>query len=104
SRRRHTRFSRDWSSDVCSSDLYRDRTVDEIRDIHVARLEDGAWRTLPAVHADNWKIAGCPVNGPAIAATGNDAVVAWFSAANDRSEERRVGQHWSSGVTASHGV
>src|SRR5690606_32318477 len=24
SRRRHTRFSRDWSSDVCSSDLYRD--------------------------------------------------------------------------------
>src|SRR5690606_40302389 len=23
SRRRHTRFSRDWSSDVCSSDLYR---------------------------------------------------------------------------------
>src|SRR5690606_39935455 len=28
SRRRHTRFSRDWSSDVCSSDLceYRDRS------------------------------------------------------------------------------
>src|SRR5690606_39430723 len=25
SRRRHTRFSRDWSSDVCSSDLARDR-------------------------------------------------------------------------------
>src|SRR5690606_10056272 len=24
SRRRHTRFSRDWSSDVCSSDLYYD--------------------------------------------------------------------------------
>src|SRR5690606_40082462 len=23
SRRRHTRFSRDWSSDVCSSDLHR---------------------------------------------------------------------------------
>src|SRR5690606_40557775 len=23
SRRRHTRFSRDWSSDVCSSDLFR---------------------------------------------------------------------------------
>src|SRR5690606_39598369 len=29
SRRRHTRFSRDWSSDVCSSDLERD--VLEIR-------------------------------------------------------------------------
>src|SRR5690606_40765547 len=25
SRRRHTRFSRDWSSDVCSSDLYSER-------------------------------------------------------------------------------
>src|SRR5690606_7716556 len=27
SRRRHTRFSRDWSSDVCSSDLERGRSV-----------------------------------------------------------------------------
>src|SRR5690606_40645634 len=27
SRRRHTRFSRDWSSDVCSSDLYRDENL-----------------------------------------------------------------------------
>src|SRR5690606_17900410 len=28
SRRRHTRFSRDWSSDVCSSDLPNDRPAD----------------------------------------------------------------------------
>src|SRR5690606_40419098 len=28
SRRRHTRFSRDWSSDVCSSDLLADLTLD----------------------------------------------------------------------------
>src|SRR5690606_39605319 len=28
SRRRHTRFSRDWSSDVCSSDLNADGTLD----------------------------------------------------------------------------
>src|SRR5690606_40901278 len=27
SRRRHTRFSRDWSSDVCSSDLYLPETL-----------------------------------------------------------------------------
>src|SRR5690606_40998422 len=27
SRRRHTRFSRDWSSDVCSSDLYQRRIL-----------------------------------------------------------------------------
>src|SRR5207302_8319127 len=30
SRRRHTRFSRDWSSDVCSSDLYRERILTQI--------------------------------------------------------------------------
>src|SRR5690606_39630575 len=28
SRRRHTRFSRDWSSDVCSSDLARSDALD----------------------------------------------------------------------------
>src|SRR5690606_40422277 len=30
SRRRHTRFSRDWSSDVCSSDLAKEFLVDAI--------------------------------------------------------------------------
>src|SRR3712207_8133024 len=34
SRRRHTRYWRDWSSDVCSSDLLRDpRAWDRIRGI-----------------------------------------------------------------------
>src|SRR5690606_40658030 len=33
SRRRHTRFSRDWSSDVCSSDL------NEIHNNSIARLQ-----------------------------------------------------------------
>src|SRR5690606_22796888 len=37
SRRRHTRFSRDWSSDVCSSDLEPDRCEDP----HVERLLEG---------------------------------------------------------------
>src|SRR5690606_39524246 len=31
SRRRHTRFSRDWSSDVCSSDLLRTATLEACR-------------------------------------------------------------------------
>src|SRR5690606_41862959 len=30
SRRRHTRFSRDWSSDVCSSDLSLDDFIDVV--------------------------------------------------------------------------
>src|SRR5690606_39730310 len=31
--RRHTRFSRDWSSDVCSSDLVDKRYIEFIRDV-----------------------------------------------------------------------
>jgi hypothetical protein len=64
--------------------VYRDRTADEIRDIRATRLDGDAWRAPQPVHEDNWKIAACPVNGPAVAATGNDAVVAWYSAADDR--------------------
>src|SRR5690606_41174671 len=53
SRRRHTRFSRDWSSDVCSSDL----------EAHVGclldRLVDGEqWRDL-----DDSAHAGCRYDG-----------------------------------------
>src|SRR5215475_10070548 len=40
SRRRHTRFSRDWSSDVCSSDLAA---------LPPARADTGLLRGLPAV-------------------------------------------------------
>src|SRR5690606_29778853 len=36
-----------------------------------------------AVHADNWEISGCPVNGPALAADGHQVAIAWFTAAND---------------------
>src|SRR2546422_2260432 len=40
SRRRHTRCSRDWSSDVCSSDLTRcDRLQLSIRSDHLAELQ-----------------------------------------------------------------
>src|SRR5690606_40449181 len=42
SRRRHTRFSRDWSSDVCSSDLRKLRRV--ARDgLFTARNDEPAW-------------------------------------------------------------
>mgnify|MGYP001815136879 FL=1 len=59
--------------------VYRDRTVDEIRDIYVSRHVDGRWQPGTALHDDNWQIAGCPVNGPAIAALGADVAAAWFS-------------------------
>jgi hypothetical protein len=63
--------------------FYRDRTSDEIRDIYVVRLIDGRWTTPKPVHNDGWRIAACPVNGPAAAADGDRVVVAWFTAAGD---------------------
>jgi hypothetical protein len=60
--------------------VYRDRTPDEVRDIHAAVLRGGTWRDTGAVHADRWVMPGCPVNGPSAAATGNRVTVAWYTA------------------------
>src|SRR5690606_40509421 len=59
SRRRHTRFSRDWSSDVCSSDLGRPTvngswpcrwTFPPLPPTRrSSTLWDGCWRRKPAV-------------------------------------------------------
>lgn len=62
--------------------VYRDRTEAEIRDISVVRLINGKWTQPTSVYSDNWEIAGCPVNGPAIEAKGDLVAVAWFTAAN----------------------
>jgi hypothetical protein len=62
---------------------YRDRSRDEIRDIYVTRRVRGKWLPGTPVHNDNWKIAACPVNGPALAAHGDRVALAWFTAAND---------------------
>jgi hypothetical protein len=62
---------------------YRNRSTDEIRDIYVTRRVGGKWLPGAPVHADDWHIAACPVNGPAIAASGNRVAVAWFTAARD---------------------
>ena len=63
--------------------VYRDRSVEEIRDIYVSRFIDDAWQPGVAIADDGWEISGCPVNGPAIDADGDLVVVAWFSAANN---------------------
>ena len=39
---------------------YRNRSAEEIRDIHVIRRVGGTWTTGVPVHGDNWKIAACP--------------------------------------------
>ena len=66
-------------TDVGPVAVYRDRSPDEVRDIYIVRQVDGAWTTPQPVFSDNWKINGCPVNGPAIAADGARVVVAWFT-------------------------
>ncbi len=62
---------------------YRDRSDGEIRDIYVARLENGKWTAPAPVHDDGWKIAACPVNGPMLSARGRDVAVAWFTVKDD---------------------
>jgi hypothetical protein len=68
--------------------VYRDRTPEEIRDIVVRRERGGVWSEPVQAGADHWRIEGCPVNGPAIAARGMNVAVAWFTAPNDRSRVR----------------
>ncbi|PWJ21414.1 sialidase family protein [Jannaschia seohaensis] len=63
---------------------YRDRTETEIRDISVVRYSEDGWSEPVTVHRDGWQIAGCPVNGPAVDARGGNAVVAWFTAPDDK--------------------
>ena len=62
---------------------YRDRSEGEIRDIYVSRLRDGTWSEPAPVHRDNWKIAACPVNGPALSANARQVAIAWFTAQGD---------------------
>src|SRR5690606_40252985 len=85
SRRRHTRFSRDWSSDVCSSDLVtvQDGKYLVVRGCRVALAEPPHYQVLAVLDG----YAAHPLHG-----RGCIAVRA------ARSEERRVGKEWSSRV------
>src|SRR5690606_39472046 len=94
----HTRFSRDWSSDVCSSDLIS--TTHEVSPLHANVL----WsirlpRVLMAlVVGGALAVAGIVLQGvfrnplaePSLIGVSGGAVVG----AMVRSEERRVGKEW----------
>src|SRR5690606_40142745 len=87
SRRRHTRVSRDWSSDVCSSDL--------VADVHfIATAEVAGWPLLGAlsklqrtvfVERDARRRSGAQVDAIAARLADGDPMVLF------RAEERRVG-------------
>ena len=72
--------------------VYRDRVrnppEDDLRDISITRKVRGLWEPGRPVHADGWGINACPVNGPAIAASGDAVAVAWFTMASGEPEVR----------------
>src|SRR5690606_40430618 len=89
SRRRHTRFSRDWSSDVCSSDLAPAVGADALArgEGERAGAVDGV---LPGVEElDDRVLQQGGIGGVLHAQAGQ------------RSEERRVGKEGSAGRSAS---
>jgi hypothetical protein len=61
----------------------RDRGPQEERDIAIVRRVEGTWIQPQLVSSDTWRINGCPVNGPRIAADGARVAVAWFSGGGD---------------------
>src|SRR5687768_18369552 len=80
SRRRHTRCSRDWSSDVCSSDLAQRTAV--ARTLKMLRNERGvSFRVVPPPHRTHDK------GGTRLFSSGNGSISGTL-----RSEERRVGK------------
>lgn len=69
--------------------VFRDRSKEEIRDIGlIERNGKESWRGAGVLHADGWKIAGCPVNGPGLAAAGERVLAVWPTMAD--SDQLRV--------------
>lgn len=79
---------------------YRDRSPDEVRDIYVSHFENGKWSQGRVVVKDNWQIAGCPVNGPSMSASGDRVAIAWFAAPGS---EARVSVAFSSDAAMTFG-
>src|SRR5699024_11537479 len=89
SRRRHTRSKRDWSSDVCSSDLIRKTygTLAQIEGVKI--LVSNYFGEL----RDNMELfTSLPVTGLHIDAVRGRQELTPIAARLDRSEERRVGK------------
>src|SRR5690606_39595357 len=92
SRRRHTRFSRDWSSDVCSSDLFPDAAIVDLAEQSIAAY-DYAHR-YPAGDAFLALAEAMIRHRDIVMAT----PVYWYAmSAQLRSEERRVGKEGGCG-------
>src|SRR5207253_7774432 len=93
SRRRHTRWPRDWSSDVCSSDLdeKHKHTAGEFAD-HDVDLEPGT--RLAAVLGDRAPVKSHHHQGFGRLGGGLREAARAEDGTLERSEERRVGREW----------
>src|SRR5687768_17684969 len=93
SRRRHTRCSRDWSSDVCSSDL-----------ICLAPVAPDCLAWLGGCGNDAYAPTPGPFPDPVLTVEpcGDDRYTNSAGGANPRSEERRVGKECRSRRSACH--
>ena len=59
--------------------VYRDRSMDEIRDFSfVSNLEQG-WSAPEKIADDHWLMPGCPVNGASIASSGDLVAISRFT-------------------------
>src|SRR5690606_39797325 len=101
---RHTRFSRDWSSDVCSSDLKLSKTWLPRVGLFIAAvvLVDMIYNVMPSMKnssGDAYPFLGANLIWIATAVVGVGGVCVW--AYLNRSEERRVGKERRS-VRATH--
>lgn len=63
---------------------YRDRSDRDLRDIGIAVRRGAVWSSPRPLARDGWRLSACPTNGPAAAAAGDTAVVAWFTGAEGR--------------------
>src|SRR5699024_12046806 len=92
SRRRHTRSKRDWSSDVCSSDLADTYTLYLMTHNFHWNVTGPMFNTLHNMFMDQYTEAWQALDKIAerIRALGH------FAPGTYRSEERRVGKEWGS--------
>lgn len=68
--------------------VYRDHLKGEVRDISAVRWNrNGVIQSTP-VHDDHWVINGCPSNGPSVDLSGQQAIVAWFTAGDGKGRVR----------------
>jgi len=56
----------------------------------ITRYINGSWTSPKTIHADNWQIKACPVNGPKADAIGNNLAIAWFSMEDKKGEVKVV--------------